>query len=373
MTTQTQTITIHYLLSDAGRREALKRGLPAQAMQQVVVDPPPAVESQVWDRAVELSDVSSDGKASVVIGHKRGMNSDHRCWSTYAVSCVVPARYPTQAEDGPEIVESREKQFDAPQDAAALLAWEARRRVDVERVLTLREASQKARESKEKADREARDRASAQEWASLPLEWRAKADGVATCVPWSNDEKAPRYEGPLQTSGSTLYNREVLERYVPGALAEARAEVKRLQGEEERKRNEAEARRMAERGTWIRQYGSPRLQRCLEEGIEVGAAYRDERLALERPGWRWEEKVYGAKSEPRNPPAEAFQLLDEARATDPDAKLYHWAVEHDREECQKDSGEPCDCPKYVWTGYVAMSSFLGKAVIFGGPEIEVED
>lgn len=37
------------------------------------------------------------------------------------------------------------------------------------------------------------------------------------------------------------------------------------------------------------------------EGIEHEAVYRDERLAVDRPGWVWEREVYvAAQGDPRN-------------------------------------------------------------------------
>ena len=67
-----------------------------------------------------------------------------------------------------------------------------------------------------------------------------------------------------------------------------------------------------EKREWIEEHGSRRLRRCLAEGIECQAIYRDERIALELPGWEY-GAVLGAQ-EARNPPEEALDLLDAARA-----------------------------------------------------------
>lgn len=73
-----------------------------------------------------------------------------------------------------------------------------------------------------------------------------------------------------------------------------------------------------ERLEWISQHGSQRLRRCVAEQIEHTARttliYRDERLAAEMPGWRWDGSDLPSWDDARNPPSEAFALLDRARA-----------------------------------------------------------
>ena len=64
---------------------------------------------------------------------------------------------------------------------------------------------------------------------------------------------------------------------------------------------------------WIRERGSDRLRMILEEDLldDSMAVYRDERLAVELPGWEWDAD--GANREIRNPSMEALQALREAR------------------------------------------------------------
>ena len=102
----------------------------------------------------------------------------------------------------------------------------------------------------------------------------------------------------------------------------------------------------AERDAWISAHGSARLKRCMAEGIECAAAYRDERMAAERPGWQWYAEVDGRKDIPRNPGMEAFALLDEARTMDPTAKLVY-------------AGDNSA------TGYAALAEFLGDEIVYG--------
>jgi hypothetical protein len=67
---------------------------------------------------------------------------------------------------------------------------------------------------------EERDRARAEEWARLPLEQRASANGV--CI--ARDPET----GAMSTCGVQLYDISALKKYVPEALAEAVQEAERL-------------------------------------------------------------------------------------------------------------------------------------------------
>ncbi|MBT8430115.1 MAG: hypothetical protein KJN79_09415 [Gammaproteobacteria bacterium] len=142
-------------------------------------------------------------------------------------------------------------------------------------------------------------------------------------------------------------------------------------------RAEKEAAEAAERAEWIAAHGSSRLQRMDKEGIELMAAYRDERLHLERPGWQWELLVPGRYKEPRNPPESALDLLDDARETlpeteRPDAKLVYW-VESACDEDECDGGSGCPGNHYGYHGYAVMAEFMGRDILMmGEDEGEVE-
>jgi hypothetical protein len=103
---------------------------------------------------------------------------------------------------------------------------------------------------------------------------------------------------------------------------------------------------------WIKAYGSDRLMRLVKEGFEFGAVCRDERMAVDRPGWRLEPDNMKLE-EPRNPPDWALEMLDEARKTVPGAKLKYFELTGD------ESGE-----EYVTHGYVVSDRFLGRSIIF---------
>jgi hypothetical protein len=120
---------------------------------------------------------------------------------------------------------------------------------------------------------------------------------------------------------------------------------------------------------WIETHGSNRLRRMVAEGIEHEAVYRSERIKLELPSWRFEANVPGEAGEARNVPSSAFTLLDEARALRPDAKLRYWTIDHEHtEECYDGRNPDEDCPAYDYTGYVALDTFLGKEIVYGGPD-----
>lgn len=118
---------------------------------------------------------------------------------------------------------------------------------------------------------------------------------------------------------------------------------------------------------WIAAHGSTRLQRLVKEEIEYTAVYRAERLAADRPGWKWADKVQGESSEPRNATTAAFELLDEARLVDEDAELVYWTVDcpEDDEPCHDEDGEET---KFFWRGYAVTAEFLGKTIVYGIPE-----
>lgn len=85
---------------------------------------------------------------------------------------------------------------------------------------------------------------------------------------------------------------------------------------------------------WINQHGSRHLKTLLSEGIECRERYRAERLAADRPGWHWYDLITGKLVEAVNPPDEAIDLLDAAKATLPPgtaAKLCGWTDGEDED------------------------------------------
>ena len=125
-----------------------------------------------------------------------------------------------------------------------------------------------------------------------------------------------------------------------------------------------QARRAVEKADWITEHGSDRLKRLLSEGIECESVYLDERIAAERPGWSYQCDRRGEAEEVRNARQEGLDLLDEARKTDPQAKLAWWTIDHEHDGCE----DAEDCPRYDWKGYACTSIFLGSDIVYGVPE-----
>jgi hypothetical protein len=91
---------------------------------------------------------------------------------------------------------------------------------------------------------------------------------------------------------------------------------------------DAERKKRAEIGEakeWAMTHGSKRLRKAVEAEVLDSslAVYRDERLAAERPGWRWWRSKESPVKGIINPSEKALDLLMEARKIDPDASLNH--------------------------------------------------
>jgi hypothetical protein len=117
---------------------------------------------------------------------------------------------------------------------------------------------------------------------------------------------------------------------------------------------------------WAETHGSARLRRLIVEEISHDAVYRDERLALERPDWVYDNaSIRGAASEIRNASEEALALLDEARKTAPDARLVYWVADEETD----DEGETIE----EFRGAVCVAQFLDRQIVFRPPAEIVRD
>lgn len=279
------TITVH--LSEAGQRAAAAAGQPAAAKQTYHTEGLELVRralAQPWPDPSHphLAVVRPDGEAELSLPSR---------WNFGGDVAVL--------------------EFDArPADAAAALDA-------ISSTLTIAEGQlREERERREQRERERQrsDRADAEAWAALPLEWRVSGTGgVATCAPL---DAGPDYRGQLVETGRQLVAVGTLRRYVPDALAGAEAAARevrtRLQAEESARKAAA----IADRAAWIAEHGSERLRLALSLGQEaaVHKSYLGERLAMELPGWRFSSAAsdIDMEEDPREPTMEALRALRDA-------------------------------------------------------------
>lgn len=152
------------------------------------------------------------------------------------------------------------------------------------------------------------------------------------CAAWAARPLAERvrYSGgcyyDVNTDGCSAKH---LAEHYPTALAEAQTEAERLRTahrervDVERVATErARERARVERDAWIAQHGSERLRRALQLGLvdKVQGSYLEERLALDRPGWRYElsDETRRDSLEPSNA---ALMALEAAQALYPNCEL----------------------------------------------------
>lgn len=157
------------------------------------------------------------------------------------------------------------------------------------------------------------------------------------------------------------------ERELDAANAAAKAACERELAERAAAIKADEERGEKEISEWIEQHGSRRLKLSHKEGIECGGVYRAERLAHDLPGWSYTKTTPGAYDEPRNPPEEAFDVLEQARKQLPAATLQRWTIK-ESDVCQDSDEDGVN-----WRGYVAIGEFLGREVVCGVPADYVED
>lgn len=308
-------IDVIFLLSEAGQREKMKRGLDPTQRVVCLVDE----GAEAWGLAVDLATFSPDGKARVEVGH--------RDWTEDGAA-------PVPVVDGAALVE-RVTLFDTHSpDLCAMLEDERRRRDAVSdyeaRAAEVRARAEEARRLKtEAARRERADRLR-----------EGIESGIAEIERIGGDATAMRES--LAAAGPS----NQLERLVDGEITLLREQI-------------AEKARV----DWIMEHGSDRLKTCVAEGFEHRAAYLDERIAAERPGWTKASRSRRVSmAEPRNPPAGALALLMEARASDPLAQLNYTTIER-RGAVERRAGEKAS--KFAWIGFTVTGRIDAERIVFG--------
>lgn len=258
-------VKILYRLSASGRKASLLAGGDGKQVQTLTV----AHADPLYPQAVALAVVDISGAAEINLNSGMTLPPDGR----YSY-----------------------REYDTPQTAETLIQGERERQAWVD--------ERKAKEEAEKAAERAKRVAELLE--SEPdtlLYW--------TGVRWTTSREADNFAADL----GDLYQRAVALAKEKTAAVEAEKEAQAAA--EKQEKAERAARERAEIAAWAGQHGSERLRRCVREGIECGAVYRDERLASEYPDWEVDGSHMPNWVEPRNPPAEALELLDKARASLP--------------------------------------------------------
>ena len=211
----------------------------------------------------------------------------------------------------------------------------------------------RAKDEQREADKAARLR---QEWEKW-LGWAESVpdEELLTPVDHHYRKRLPGWDRP-EDEGQCLRYQAVDGRMVALRKAE---EAKQAAAHEEAVRRETEqkAKHIAERAAWVEQHGSQRLRLMLEQGYPLAETYRNERLAAERPGYRWAVEVCGSPDDIRDPSLEALLLLGEEQQSDPDAKLAWWGGDH-YPDCDCDSGG-----REVPGRAVVMAKFLGRKIM----------
>ena len=241
---------IEYLLNEEGRRKSLLAGGNGKEKQ--------VIEVPVTPEIVELASILPNGDVLLRIGF--GMDGAY---------CVgVPVGYqvePLYYEPGWHLKETIKTQyFDAPQDVAALLAWEKARRKRI---------SDKLLDEKEQT-----------KIAKYEEEWRLR------------EERRRREAEENQR---------------------AREQRERRNAEEAAKRAEKERQKAA----WIEEHGSSRLKRAFKLGYKCHRMYIIERCAKELPGFIVDFDDDCAWDERKCPSEEALDLVEQLMEKGYDASV----------------------------------------------------
>lgn len=241
-------ITVFYLLSEAGRRASLLEGGTGKEEQ--------TVEVPVTPERLAVSRVSRKGEASLHIG----------CSPVSSVGCVIGYKVEKDSFSAWRVTEVRRTTYQdvPPADPEAFVDTEVGRR---------------------------------QELAALKA--AAEAECAAKIAAFEASENARRVkivEDYLAGGDSEPGNR-TLECVSEETRAAVAAEVARRKKErDERKEAEwqeqeaAEKTAKAEQELWVIEHGSERLKLIAAAGLldASHAVYRDERMAIELPGWKLE-------------------------------------------------------------------------------------
>lgn len=134
----------------------------------------------------------------------------------------------------------------------------------------------------------------------------AEADAVDASLSEAIDSTCARWwSDPWRAMSDAERVEAILKPHIENAIAEARTRERDRQAAQHYERC---------RARWIGKHGSPRLRRAAERGYRHDGIYRDERLAIDLPGF---VSALGRKSKIRelvNPSGEALEIEEETLA-----------------------------------------------------------
>lgn len=302
------TITLLYRLTDTAMRTELSSGRPAHRDREINLTPTP--------RLASLATIDNAGVAVIDLRNYTGLKADGSRTSGFAYAHVYHyADRVLSAEDALDWIEEHE---------AAIAA-----KVAMLKAASAEHAATLAEDERTRAERVAQKRAEttpARELAARLAERFVRGDTEVIHV----QSKKTHVPDSLKCGYETV----VLTYDLDDGSSTIDHSTWIQIGVERRRRDEVVAANdIAERDSWIGQYGSARLRKCLCAGLIVNclSIYRDERLALDLPGWRWDSDVY-QDSDIYNPSEDALDALAEATALNPDAELLRQRIEGNNEE-----------------------------------------
>lgn len=193
-------------------------------------------------------------------------------------------------------------------------------------------------DAKALAKQREKERMLAERHAAEIHQWLALSDDARIEKGWGNTVVKGVWHSDFKTGYSPCDDdwdrlREaypvVMERYDAerNRLSELASEENRrrdaeIQAQKERNRVENEAqkeREHAERSQWIAEHGSERLRALVAENLKHDRTYRDERRAMEFPGWVRFNTICGTLKDAANASMQNIEELRRHRAQHPDS------------------------------------------------------
>ena len=265
---------------------ALAVALDPSSTRNVTVE---QADADLWALAVSMAGMTRNGEAILTLRHDERpswISNYHVVWDEHKYQAVVT---PNTEWGG----------FDAIQTAATALPAERDRRAAL-------------KESETAAWEEARTLAEKKTQERLA---DARTTAVSSAVFFLERESAWADLPAVAALRALVDANDVDAIYAGGDWNKRPAEAARKAIEAAKAKAQFD-----EKAAWVREYGSPHAQRLLAEmGTVDDTMYRAERLAAERPGWKYGSTSY--YSSMPTPSLDDLDRLQAAKAVEPEATL----------------------------------------------------